>query len=157
MLDTKYYICTAIRPSLLYKPEQKYCTPLQADFRCSVLYWLTFVVKIKIKVFPVHAMQACRGSKGMDPLIHNVHTRCKLEVDYTPRLFTSWKKNHGTHWKWDLSGSRAGLDVLELVYWNMAAMRTLKLYLRNLTCGKWTLLQGFTEVNSTELCNYESA
>ena len=118
MLDTKYYICTAIRPSLLYKPEQKYCTPLQADFRCSVLYWLTFVVKIKIKVFPVHAMQACRGSKGMDPLIHNVHTRCKLEVDYTPRLFTSWKKKPRYPLKMRLVGfqsrfGRFGVSVLK--------------------------------------------
>jgi len=52
----------------------------------------------------------------MDPLIHDICTRCKLGVDFTPRLFTSggWDGgNHGTHCKGDRPRFIAGLGVLE--------------------------------------------
>jgi len=31
---------------------------------------------IKVKVFPVHAMKECRGSKGIAPLILNLSNSC---------------------------------------------------------------------------------
>jgi len=30
-------------------------------------------------------MKACRGSRGLDPLILNLGTRCSWVVDFTPR------------------------------------------------------------------------
>jgi hypothetical protein len=56
----------------------------------------------KVKVVPVHAMKAYRGSRGTAPHILN------LRRDLRP------EKNPGAHWIGGWVGSRAGLDVMEI-------------------------------------------
>jgi len=49
----------------------KYTTKVQGHF---TIYWST-LVKGKDKFAPLHTMKACRGGRGITPLILNLDTR----------------------------------------------------------------------------------
>jgi hypothetical protein len=49
-------------------------------------------VKVKGKVFPVHAMRVYRGSRGIAPTILNLGTRWRWVVNFTPRPLYSWER-----------------------------------------------------------------
>jgi hypothetical protein len=42
------------------------------------------ISKVKVKVFPVPALEAFRGSRGIDLLILNLHIRWSSVVNFTP-------------------------------------------------------------------------
>jgi hypothetical protein len=54
----------------------------------------------KSKTFPVHAMKAYRGSRGIDPLILNLVTRLRWVVTFKPRPFYT-RERTPVHIEWE--------------------------------------------------------
>jgi hypothetical protein len=53
--------------------------------------------KKEVTLSSVHTMIAYRGSRGTAPLMHNLGTRCRRVVNYTPQLLYPPKKSPCTH------------------------------------------------------------
>ena len=54
-------------------------------------YALGGVKEVKCKVVPVRAIKACRGSRGIAPLILKLGTRWRSVVKFTPWPLCSWE------------------------------------------------------------------
>jgi len=54
------------------------------------------ISKVKVKVFPVHSMEACRGSRDIAPLFLNLGTTWRWVFDFTP-WHLAWGENPSTH------------------------------------------------------------
>jgi len=66
----------------------------------------------KGKVTAVHTMKACRGSRGIPPLILDLGTGPRWTVNLALRAFFP-RQRTPVPWMWGWVGSRARLDVLE--------------------------------------------
>ena len=66
----------------------------------------------KDKVVTVHALKACRGSRGTAPLIFNFGSEYRWVINFMIQPLYLWAKIPGTHWIGGLVGPRTGLDVL---------------------------------------------
>ena len=73
------------------------------------------ILLLKIRVFPVHAIKECRGSKGTAPFILNFGIWRSWLVNFTLLPLYPCEENHGTHWTGGRVGPRPGLDVLEKI------------------------------------------